>query len=240
MAIPLESPLTLVNDSKPIGPEWWDWWIWLEGPAEELDRVEFVTYRLHPSFPRPVQKVADRATSFRLNGSGWGEFTVKATVSLRSGESVELERWLGLRNAESGKLSDSSDPEQHRPSVFISASAVDGDIVAELTEALREQGIDARREQDVLSSGTNIAAGIDAALSSADGVVAVFSEPRSPWVEEEFARGLELSKLTLPVVRGKVELPRAVTNMTRFELKERGSVQDLANRIAARLKDHLV
>jgi hypothetical protein len=240
MAIPLDSPLTLLNDSKIVGPGWWEWWIWLEGPDDELDRVESVTYHLHPSFARPVQKVVDRNTKFRLNGSGWGEFTVAATVALRSGESVQLERWLALRDADGHQLSDDSGSGGGQPTVFISASALDGDLVADLTSALREQGIEARREQDVVSAGVNVSAEIDQALRNADGIVAVFSDPSSAWVEREFARGIELSKLTIPVVLGKTELPAAAMNMTRFEFKDRGNVRDLANRIAARLKDHLV
>lgn len=239
MAIPLDSPLRLLNDSTPRGADWWEWSIWVEGPDDELAEVESVTYRLHPTFPHPVQKVTDRSTKFRLRGSGWGEFMVAAEARLRSGRVVPLERWLELRDAKGQRPSDHAGAGGRRPTVFISASAVDGELVADLTEALRAQGIEARCEQDV-EVNANAALGIDEALRDSDGIVAVFSEPRSPWVESEFERARGMRKPTFPVILGDTYVPPAVTEMVRFELKERRNVEGLANMIAARLKDSLV
>jgi hypothetical protein len=240
VAIPLDSPLHLENDSTPRGSDWWDWSIWVDGPSDALEEVESVTYRLHPTFPNPVQKVTDRKTSFRMSSSGWGEFLVAADVRLQSGRTLALERWLELRDADGHRPSDTSGAGGRRPRVFISASAVDGDLVAELAEELQAQGIETRREQDVGGPGFAWKSSLDEEIESADGVVAVFSEPQSSWVKNDFEKATALRKPTFPVIRSDAKVPLAVTQVVRFELKERGSVAGLANTIAARLKDCLV
>jgi hypothetical protein len=34
-----------------VGDNYWKWSVWIEGPSEELDAVEFVEWQLHPTFP---------------------------------------------------------------------------------------------------------------------------------------------------------------------------------------------
>lgn len=240
MAIPVESPLCLLNDSTPRGTNWWEWSVWVEGPDEALDEVESVTYRLHPTFPQPVQNVTDRSDKFRLRSAGWGEFTVRAEAHLHTGRIIALERWLELRDEEGRRPSDSAGAGGRRPSVFISASTLDGELVADLAKALREQGIEARGEEDFVADVGDPASFIDRVLRESDGVVAVFSEPRSPWVESEFERARELRKPTFPVILGETHVPSGAIPTVRFELKARHNVEALANLIAARLKDKLI
>ena len=105
--------------------------------------------------------------------------------------------------------------------------------------ALGVQGIEARRQQDFADLGPSCEESIHEALRSTDGVVAVFSEPRNPWVEKNLERARGMGKHTFPVILGDMEVPSTVTE-TRFELKRGASVQGLANIIAARLKDELI
>jgi hypothetical protein len=74
----------------------WSWSIELAGPAEELDQVEWVEYTLHPTFSPPVHRVEDRASSFRLDGSGWGEFMVHIAIRRRDGTTETVQHWLEL------------------------------------------------------------------------------------------------------------------------------------------------
>jgi transcription initiation factor IIF auxiliary subunit len=90
-------PLLLEQDFRYQGDDRWSWSIWLTGPEPELDGVEQVVYILHPTFPKPVQVVTDRATNFKLTASGWGTFTVHAKVLHRSGQETTLEHELELR-----------------------------------------------------------------------------------------------------------------------------------------------
>ncbi len=88
----------LVQDFEYKGKDWWEWWIWVEAPDEELDRIEYVEYTLHPTFPSPVREVHDRASKFRLETSGWGIFTVYATLAFKNGDVQKLEHTLELRD----------------------------------------------------------------------------------------------------------------------------------------------
>ena len=80
MPVTPNSPYRLEQDSRYAGDDWWSWSVWLEGDDEDLDQVEEVEYTLHRSFRKPVRKVNDRATKFKLKTAGWGRFTIYATV----------------------------------------------------------------------------------------------------------------------------------------------------------------
>lgn len=65
---------------------------------------------------------------FRLHGSGGGEFVIRAEASLHSGGIARLEKWLELRGAGGERPSDRAGAGGRRPTVFISARALDGEI----------------------------------------------------------------------------------------------------------------
>lgn len=79
------------------GEDWWEWAIWIEAADEELDKIDFVEYTLHPTFVNPVRINKDRKTKFRLETAGWGVFTVYAKVVLQNGKEKNLEHMLKLR-----------------------------------------------------------------------------------------------------------------------------------------------
>ena len=74
----------------------WKWWIWIEGPDDELDQIDHVVYTLHPTFPNPVRTVSDRASKFRLKAVGWGTFLIHAKVIDRDGKETRLKHDLVL------------------------------------------------------------------------------------------------------------------------------------------------
>jgi transcription initiation factor IIF auxiliary subunit len=88
--------LTIKQESSYLGEDWWAWSIALDGPPEELDRVQYVVYTLHPTFPSPVRRVTDRSTHFRLDAKGWGTFTVYVEVSFKDGPPQTLSHELAL------------------------------------------------------------------------------------------------------------------------------------------------
>jgi NTE family protein len=77
--------LRLEQGSEYEGSDRWRWWIWLDGPTAEFEKVDHVIYTLHPSFPAPVRTVSDRKTRFRLETAGWGTFTIQATLVGKEG-----------------------------------------------------------------------------------------------------------------------------------------------------------
>jgi hypothetical protein len=62
-----------------------------------LDRIEYVTYQLHPSYPNPIQKVTTRETRFKLKELAWGEAMLKADVKVKGQEEpIKLSRYINL------------------------------------------------------------------------------------------------------------------------------------------------
>lgn len=78
------------------GNDWWQWGVWVEGSEEELDRIDFVEWTLHPTFPNPVRKIYDRESKFRLNTAGWGVFPIWARVQMKNGDQKKLGHYLNL------------------------------------------------------------------------------------------------------------------------------------------------
>ncbi|KPJ66359.1 MAG: hypothetical protein AMJ45_03955 [Syntrophobacter sp. DG_60] len=84
------------NEAIEIRPGWFRWKIYLEGEASELDKIEYVEYILHPTFPNPIVKVANRESNFSLEAEGWGEFMVKLNLFMKDGSVKHKEHWLQL------------------------------------------------------------------------------------------------------------------------------------------------
>ena len=95
--------LKLEQDFEYKGSDWWGWSVWIDATDEELDEIEYVEYTLHPTFPKPVREISDRSTKFRLETSGWGNFTIYAKAFLKNGETVPMNTDLELRYPD-GKL----------------------------------------------------------------------------------------------------------------------------------------
>jgi transcription initiation factor IIF auxiliary subunit len=76
--------------------DWWKWAVWIEGKDEDLDRIDFVEWTLHPTFPNPIRQKRNRASKFRLETGGWGGFKIKARVELKDGQHVKLRHYLEL------------------------------------------------------------------------------------------------------------------------------------------------
>ena len=76
--------------------DWWDWSVELDAPKQMLDRVKFVEYELHPTFPRPIRRITDRDSSFRLSTGGWGTFPIRARVVFEDGREEQVEHELEL------------------------------------------------------------------------------------------------------------------------------------------------
>lgn len=66
--------------------DWFQWVVFVDEGPDVLADVEGVEYRLHETFPNPVRYVTNREERFALVSSGWGKFTIFATVLFRNGE----------------------------------------------------------------------------------------------------------------------------------------------------------
>jgi transcription initiation factor IIF auxiliary subunit len=91
-----KTPFRIMQSEEYHGDDWWDWSVWLDGPKEALDRVKYVEYTLHPTFPKPVREESDRTSNFRLSSAGWGTFTVHVNVVQKDGQKIRLKHELSL------------------------------------------------------------------------------------------------------------------------------------------------
>jgi transcription initiation factor IIF auxiliary subunit len=91
-----KSIFKIQQDQRYEGDDWWAWSVWLDGPAEDLDRVASVEYTLHHTFRDPVRVVKTRRNQFKLATEGWGVFPIYAQVSLKDGKVVRLKHQLKL------------------------------------------------------------------------------------------------------------------------------------------------
>jgi hypothetical protein len=235
MVMRIESSLRLENDSEPRGEGWWKWSVWVDGSSEDLAGLESVTYRLHPTFPKPVVQVTDASTKFRFSSAGWGEFAISADAHMKDGRTIRLERWLEL-----GSTKDASTIEKRRPSVFLSYSVADSETVNVLCDALAKQGIDVRTAEQSVEAGGDFLPQIDRQLQEADAVVALVSEPPSRFVEQEALTAYKKGRYVIPVVLGGAKVYGKLSELGRFELPDTRNVDGLAHQIAARVKDHAI
>src|SRR5208337_3065198 len=60
----------------------------LFGEKAALDRVEYVVYRLDPTYPDPVQCGGPRRTQFELKELAYGYFLIRADVKIRDQEEI--------------------------------------------------------------------------------------------------------------------------------------------------------
>ncbi len=81
--------LKIIQISNKVSKDYWDWEIHLEGDKDDLEKIKYVEYVLHETFPDPIRKISDRGSGFQLETSGWGTFTVYLTIKLKSGLEIE-------------------------------------------------------------------------------------------------------------------------------------------------------
>lgn len=85
------------NTSKYLSNGQWEWTIFVSANAEVVGTIASVEYRLHPTFPNPIQKVTllgNPERPFGLTAIGWGVFEVGITVTFRDGRLMRLTHML--------------------------------------------------------------------------------------------------------------------------------------------------
>lgn len=183
----------------------WDWEAWLDGPIDEINRVEYVLWELHPSFPEPIQRVVNRSDNFRLKYFSFGEFRISANVYLLGGESSKLSHWLSFRD-------ESSEPANrgqirnkfHGRPVFLSYSRSNARLCKELTDNLKESGIEVWSDINI-PSGIAWADWLESRLAGSAAMLAVVTGILPKWCERELWLAKQKSVPIIFVCVGEVE-----------------------------------
>jgi hypothetical protein len=192
-------PIRIAQSSKPAGKDHWRWSVWLEGTDGELDGVDFVVYTLHPTFSDPVRRVEDRASAFRLDSSGWGEFAIHAAVHHRGGRVEKLEHWLTLSSdvgewLERGGHAGSHAPMRGAPSrgappqrVYLSYSLADAPAAKAIRASLDQAGVEVTTSEEVADapSAMPFEQAIVHQLKTVSRAVFLVSGHPSPWLKRE-------------------------------------------------------
>ena len=88
------------NYARPIGSKfdrpYYEWRVFVDEPREVLDTIRQVDYLLHPTFGDPLRISTDRARQFEHITSGWGSFTIVATVHYTNGKTAKANYYLDL------------------------------------------------------------------------------------------------------------------------------------------------
>lgn len=230
--------LDIKQSSTPGRGDRWNWAIWLEGPAAELDQVDFVRYHLHPTFPSPVQDISDRESQFRLDAVGWGEFQIR--VEIHRGAAIDERRhWLQL----GGDTVEVDAPEAPMPrgaSIFISSGVADQPFADALREILEGQGAEVLTSDEPLLKKTyqseSLASG---ALFQAGHAVFILSDRPSSSVRRELDLAAKLEIPVTAICIGPNALSQAKVDglnvVQIIELDEFGDPATMANQAAAHL-----
>jgi len=69
----------------------------IQAEDEVLDRIEYVEYHLHPTYPNPIQTITNRKSRFKLKELAWGESNLRAEVKVKGqDELIRLSRYINL------------------------------------------------------------------------------------------------------------------------------------------------
>ena len=218
--------------------DWWEWSVWLDGDKKELDAIDHVVYTLHPTFPNPVVHISDRKTGFRLNSSGWGEFTIYLQICNKDGSTTKREHCLELKDSggrssraskKPGMKSSSNEPPRH--TVFVSGGIRDRDAVRSVGDALMEQNIQVTGSQDV-TPGQEWRKTTDK-LARADAAVFVISGRPNLYQNEEINAALQKGiRHIVPILVGEnVEMPDALRHIQAVRVADSESAGEMARNI---------
>jgi len=206
----------IAQESEQLKENWWRWAIWLDGTPAEMDSTTSVKWILHPTFPQPIRVISDSKTKFRLDGTGWGEFTVNAEINLTSGEVVKKRHWLRFRGTTGAEVQKSSSSGK---TVFVSSSVADSTFAYDLGSRLKEHGFAVRDNADVQIGRRSDEAAL-AAMRDAAGTVVILSGAPSPYIQREVAALRAASIPIVPVLIGeKATIPSDWSDIQAIRIK---------------------
>lgn len=75
------------------------------GNDEVLDKIEWVKYFLHKSYPNNIRTVFKGVDNFEFKELAWGEFVLKAEIKIKdSDHTLKLSRYINLTETGTGLL----------------------------------------------------------------------------------------------------------------------------------------
>lgn len=221
----------LKSEAKRITEDWWSWKVWVDGTDDTLDQIQSVKYLLHPTFPNSVRVVEDRQSRFELSDRGWGEFAITARISTKAGETIPREHWIEFKQP--GETEKSG----RKPSVFLSYSATDRQMVRILKDNLENQGIDVLSPED-LAMGDSWRSALTEGITRAQVVAFLVSDELRGFAEQELALAQQSGKSVVPILVGKASYPPPpFDQVSAMHMRSDRDVGPVADLLASRAKN---
>jgi len=226
------------------GQDWWKWSVWIEASDKVLDEIEYVEYRLHPTFPDPVRRATNRKEKFLIESAGWGEFMIGVEISTKKGEHLKRQHWLTLdypatpsKNliSSGAKL---SKQERERPTLFLSAGVTELGLANTLGDALEETGFEVLKMEDTPPDVPWDYA-ISLLIKRADLMVVLISGGLTSWGIREIAAAMKHNLPILPVAVGSFELPEQLESFQTIRLKDASDPTAIAPQLAQQIKQSI-
>lgn len=228
--------IQIKQETVPKGKDWWEWSVWLEGAKKELDAINHVVYTLHPTFSNPVVRVANRTTGFRIDSSGWGEFTIYVQVKNKDGSMNKRQHYLKLNDPDIGKARLNqksrrtfSAKEPLRRTVFVSGGTRDSEAVDAVRKVFSEKNFEVVGPQDV-TGGQELQRSVNDMIARADVAVFVISGRPNLWLNEEIKAAVKGGvRHIVPLVVGtNVEMPDTLKDKSVVRVESHSAVGDMA------------
>jgi hypothetical protein len=88
--------IRLKHSSVKIGIKYWRVEVWVDAPKEFLERIQKIKYERHPTFKNLYYETSEQP--FRDSFKCWGEFTIKAEITINDGNVIKRQRYISLLN----------------------------------------------------------------------------------------------------------------------------------------------
>lgn len=223
--------------------DWWDWAVWIEAADEVLDQIEYVDYRLHPTFPNQLRHETNRKKKFGIESAGWGEFMIGVEIVTRSGEHFKRQHWLSLeyptatsKTVTSYGGSSLTAGKGERPTVFLTGGVTELTLASALGESLQKIGFEVVKMEDA-PAGVPWETSMSVMMKQADVMVTLISGNLTSWGMREIAAAMDRDLPIVPVVIGSAsKLPEQLQSFQAIPLKEVTNATAVAPGLAQQIK----
>ncbi|MFL9503004.1 pYEATS domain-containing protein [Rhodopseudomonas palustris] len=246
--------LRIAQETAQIDESRWRWSVWLDACGEELDAVRQVLWKLHPSFSPSQVQVSARSNSFRLDGSGWGEFEIQASVFCFDGTKQLLSHWLRFEFASDNNTNSNGavapfvpkgpvEVARRKPTIFLSYTIQDARLAGAITEQLKRE-YDVKVVVDVdIPPGEDLSRWVYEKITESDAVVVLvpktaLSSSRYADYEVGLARAAGLK--IIPVIRDQTKVPDNFVEQQCLYISVDGSLEMEAQAIAKQISEIVV
>jgi hypothetical protein len=222
--------------------DWWDWSVWIEASKKVLADIEYVKYKLHPTFPEQIHKKTNADEKFLLSEEGWGEFMLEIEIKWKDGSKLKKSHWLTLeyptQTPATQRTSSAKKKAKKKPTVFLSAGISNLIMGNALSEALTRKGVKVLRPEDSPGAEVPWHVLVDNMIKGADLLVLLISGGITSWAQREIATAKSWHVNILPVIIGsETALPEEIKGLQTINLKDANVPDKIAPSVATQIRN---